>query len=318
MFGYTLRRILWIIPVLWAIATITFFLMHAVPGGPFTREKDRPPAIEAAIEREYGLDKSIFEQYVTYLGKLLQGDLGISFSDRQPVIDTIKESGFTSIQVAFFSLLLAVAVGMTLGTLSALRHNGIADYVGVVFATIGASVPHFVLAAFLVIVFSVNLGWFDQLGWGGPNDVSDIFNPSAYEWRKMVLPVVALAALPAAYIARVTRASMLEVFGQDYIRTARAKGLAEYRVVLGHTVKNAMIPVLTVIGPIAAILISGSFIIESMFNINGMGREYIISVQRRDYGIIMGTTLFYALIVAVANLVVDLMYAVVDPRIRYR
>jgi oligopeptide transport system permease protein len=187
----------------------------------------------------------------------------------------------------------------------------------VLFATLGASVPHFVLAAFLVIVFSVNLGWFDQLGWGGPEKASDLLNPSAYDYRKMVLPVVALGALPAAYIARVTRASVLEVLNQDYVRTARAKGLRERRVILGHTVKNALIPVLTVLGPIAALLVSGSFIIESMFNISGIGREYVFAVQQRDYGLIMGTTLFFALIVSVITLIVDLLYAVADPRIRY-
>jgi oligopeptide transport system permease protein len=170
----------------------------------------------------------------------------------------------------------------------------------------------------MVIIFSVNLGWFDQFGWGGPEQARDLLNPSAYDWNNMVLPVIALAALPAAYIARVTRASVLEVLNQDYIRTARAKGLREFRVVARHTIKNALIPVLTVIGPIAALLLSGSFIIESMFNINGIGREFIVSVQRRDYGLIMGTIILYAFTVAVINLIVDLMYAVVDPRIRYR
>ena len=317
MLGYVLRRVLWIISVLWVIATITFFLMHAVPGGPFTREKERTPALERAIQAEYGLDQPVYEQYVRYLGRLVRGDLGISFRDRQPVIDTIQTQGFISAQIAFLSLLLAVTVGMTLGTLSALKHNGPLDYVGVIFATIGASVPHFVLAAFLSTILSVQLGWFDLLGWGGPKAASDLLNPSAYDYRKMVLPVIALSTLPAAYIARVTRASMLEVLNQDYIRTARAKGLRESRVVFRHTLKNAMIPVLTVIGPIAAILVSGSFIIEEMFNISGIGKEYVVAVRGRDYGLIMGTTLFFTLIVSVSSLVVDLLYAVVDPRIRY-
>jgi len=318
MFAYTFRRILWIVPVLLVIATITFFLMQAVPGGPFVREKDRPPAIEAAIQKQYGLDKPVHEQYITYMGNLLQGDLGISFIDRQPVDEKIRTSGFISLQIALLSLLVATVAGMTLGTISGLNHNGPADYAGVLFATVGASIPNFVLAAFLVIVFSVNLGWFDQLGWGGPKTPSEIFDPSAYDYKKMVMPVIALAALPAAYIARVTRASILEVLNQDYIRTARAKGLSERRVVLGHTLKNAMIPILTVLGPITALLVSGSFIIETMFNINGIGREFVTSIQQRDYGLIMGTTLFFALIVAIASLIVDLLYAVVDPRIRYR
>jgi oligopeptide transport system permease protein len=317
MLGYTFRRVLWIVPVLWVIATITFFMMQAVPGGPFVREKERPPAIERAIQAEYGLDKPVWRQYTIYIGNLVRGDLGISFQDRQPVSDTIRRSGFISLQIALISLFFAATFGMGLGIISALKHNGLADYGGVLFATLGASVPHFVLAAFLVIVFSVNLGWFDQLGWGGPEKASDLLNPSAYDYRKMVLPVVALGALPAAYIARVTRASVLEVLNQDYVRTARAKGLRERRVILGHTVKNALIPVLTVLGPIAALLVSGSFIIESMFNISGIGREYVFAVQQRDYGLIMGTTLFFALIVSVITLIVDLLYAVADPRIRY-
>ena len=182
------------------------------------------------------------------------------------------------------------------------------------FARVGAAM----LAAFMSIIFAVNLGWLKTLGCGGPSEPSELFNLSAYDWEKMVIPVVALATLPAAFIARVTRASMLEVLNQDYIRTARAKGLREQRVVLRHTIKNALIPVLTVIGPIAAILLSGSFIIESMFGIPGLGDEFVESARKRDYGVIMGTTLLFALTVALANLVIDLLYAAVDPRIRYR
>ena len=319
MASYTLRRVLWILPVLWVIATLTFFLMQAVPGGPFDSEKTRPPAQERALQEKYGLDEPVYQQYGRYLLRLAQLDLGISFSKQErPVSEIIRSAGFISLQIAFLSLMVAVTVGMTLGTISALQHNGPLDYVSVVFATIGASVPHFVLAAFLVIVFAVNLGWLDTLEWGGPERARDLFTPSAYEWRKMILPVVSLSMLPAAYIARVTRASMLEVLNQDYIRTARAKGLSEYRVVLRHTIKNALIPVLTVIGPIAALLISGSFIIETMFGIGGIGRESIRAVQARDYGMIMGTTLFFAFIVSLSNLIVDLLYAAVDPRIRYR
>jgi oligopeptide transport system permease protein len=251
------------------------------------------------------------------MGNLAQGDLGVSFKTDRSVAQTIRDKGFVSMQIAVLSLVVAVAIGVTFGTFAALNHNGPADYAGVGFATFGASVPHFILAALLVIVFAVNLGWFDTLGWGGPSKVSEIFDASAYDWRKLVLPVVALAMLPAAYIARVTRASVLEVMNQDYIRTARAKGLREYRVVVGHTIKNALIPVLTVIGPLGAVLLSGSFIIESMFGIPGIGKESITAVQARDYGLIMGTTLYFALIVVIVNLVVDLLYAVVDPRIRY-
>jgi oligopeptide transport system permease protein len=318
MLGYTVRRVLWIVPVLWVIATITFFLMHAVPGGPFSSDKDRPEGQDAAIDAAYGFDDPILVQYRTYMTNLLQGDLGISFDGGEPVTDIIRSRGFITLQIGVLSLTSAVIVGMSLGTLSALKHNGLVDYAGVLFATIGASIPNFVLAAFMSIIFAVNLGWLKTLGWGGPSEFSEILDPSAYDWRKMIIPVVALATLPAAYIARVTRASMLEVLNQDYIRTARAKGLREQRVVLRHTIKNALIPVLTVIGPIAAILLSGSFIIESMFGIPGLGDEFVESARKRDYGVIMGTTLLFALTVALANLVIDLLYAAVDPRIRYR
>jgi oligopeptide transport system permease protein len=319
MAAYTIRRVLWIIPVLWVIATVTFFIMQAVPGGPFESEKTRPPELQRALDDKYGLDDPIWQQYGRYMWKLGQFDLGIGTARLgEPVTKTIQRSGFVSLQIALLGLLLATSVGLVLGTISALQHNGPLDYLGVLFATVGASVPHFVLGAFLSIVFAINLEWFDLVGWGGPKSPRDVFDPSAYDWRTMVLPVLALSMLPAAYVARVTRASMLEVLNQDYIRTARAKGLREYRVVMRHAVKNALIPVLTIIGPIAALLVSGSFIIETMFGINGIGRESIKAVLQRDYGLIMGTTLFFALVVALSNLIVDLLYAAVDPRIRYR
>ncbi len=304
MFGYILRRLMWMIPVLFFIATITFFLMHRVPGGPFTSEKSRPPAVEEALRRKYGLDKPLFVQYRTYLWNVLHGDLGISTrqSDR-PVTQIIRDGIRVTAQLGLLAFVVAVGVGLVLGTLAALNRNGPIDYLSVFFATAGASLPNFVLAVFLIIIFAVNLHWFDIIGWGEP--------------RKMVLPVIALSTLPAAYLARITRASMLEVLGQDYVRTARAKGLHERSVVLRHIIKNGMIPVLTLIGPIAANLVTGSFIVETIYSIPGIGRAFVVSVFDRDYGLIMGTTLFYAFVVVIANLLVDIMYAVVDPRIKY-
>ena len=317
MTGYIIRRILWIIPVLWAVATITFLLMHAVPGGPFDREKELPPGVLANLERKYNLDKPLYAQYGLYLKGLVQGDLGVSFRNEREVRDIIQEGFQVTAQLGIVAFLYAVVFGMTLGTVAALNQNKIGDYFGVFFATIGTAMPNFIIATFLVIIFSVELGWFDVLGWGGP-DWREMWNPFAWNFRKVVLPMLALGTLPAAYIARVTRASMLEVLRQDYIRTARAKGLAEYVVVLRHTVKNAMVPVLTVIGPIFAFLVTGSFIVERIFAINGVGRRFVDAVFVRDYGMIMGTVLFYAAIIAIANLVVDILYAVVDPRIRYQ
>jgi oligopeptide transport system permease protein len=316
--AYTLRRVLWIIPVLWAVATITFFMMHAVPGGPFTSEKDVPPAIEEALNERYNLDEPLWKQYTLYLWNSAHGDLGLSFQGDRDVSTLLRDGFFVTAQLGVMGLILAAIVGMTLGIMSALNHNGPLDYIGVVFATIGASVPHFIMATFLAIFFAINLPWFKLLGWGGPTEYADFFNPSVWDWRKVVIPVIAVSTLPAAFIARVTRASILEVLNQDYIRTARAKGLRERNVILRHTIKNAMIPVLTVLGPIAATLVTGSFIIETMFGIPGVGRAFVTAVSRRDYGMIMGSTLFFTLIVTVANLIVDLAYAAVDPRIRYR
>jgi len=316
MTGYVIRRLLWMIPLLWGVATITFFLMHLVPGGPFDREKDLPEATKALLERKYNLDEPLPKQYVLYLWNLAHGDLGTSFTRDQEVRDIIRDGFGVSAQLGLTAFAFAVVVGMSLGIISALNQNKLGDYIGVVFATVGASMPNFVVATLGVLIFSVQLGWFDVLGWGGPS-WSEFYNPFAWDFRKVVLPVLSVGLLPAAYVARITRASMLEVLRQDYIRVARAKGLPEHRVVLRHAVKNALIPVLTVAGPIFAILVTGSFIVERIFVIPGMGRPFVDSVFRRDYGVIMGTTIFFATIVAFVNLIVDLLYAVVDPRIRY-
>ena len=305
MTAYVIRRILWTIPVLWAVATITFFLMHAVPGGPFDRDRPLPASVQANLKAKYNLDKPLVEQYVLYFKDLAQGDLGTSFRTQQPVTELIKAGWVPTLQLGLMAFFFAMIIGVTLGTVSALNHNRPADYFGVFFATVGTALPNFVLATFLVIIFSVKLGWFDVLGWEFGN------------YRKMVLPILTLGVLPAAYVARVTRASLLEVLNQDYIRTARAKGLAETAVIMRHTIKNAMVPVLTIAGPLAAVLVTGSFITETIFQINGIGRRFVLSIFDRDYGLIMGTVLLYSVIVVIANLIVDILYAVVDPRIRY-
>ena len=306
MTGYVVRRILWAIPVLWAIVTITFFLMHAVPGGPFDRDRELSPTVRANLERKYGLDDPIYQQYTTYLGNLVQGDLGVSLRDEREVTTIIRDGLKVTIQLGVSAFIFATIFGFAMGIIAALNHNRFGDYVSVFLATIGSAAPNFILATFLVIIFSVQLGWTDVIGW-------ELFNP-----RKMILPVISLGMLPAAYIARITRASMLEVLNQDYVRTARSKGLSEYVVVIRHTVRNALVPVLTVLGPIFAVLVTGSFIIETTFAINGVGRYFVTSIGSRDYGVIMGTTIFFATVVVIANLVVDLLYAVVDPRIRYQ
>jgi oligopeptide transport system permease protein len=305
MIAYTIRRVLLIIPLVVAVATITFFLMHAVKGGPFDSDRPLSEATRANLDERYGLDKSLPQQYVTYLGNLAQGDLGISFSNDRPVRDIISERFPVSLQVGICAFIFAVTLGLGLGIISSLNQNGIGDYVGVFLATSGAALPSFVLAPILVIIFALKLRWFDVIGW-------EMFN-----YHKMVLPTIAFGFLPAAFIARITRASMLDVLRQDYIRTARAKGVQEFAVVMRHALKNAMIPVLTIMGPIFATLVVGSFIIERAFQIPGLGRSFVESVLVRDYGVIMGVTIFYAVVIASMNLIVDLLYAVADPRIRY-
>ena len=303
MIAYIVRRVLWLIPVLWFVATITFFLMHQVPGGPFDRDKQLPPQTLANLNRKYGLEKPGWQQYVLYLTNALHGDFGNSYSSSDhPVTDVIGQGMPPSALLGTLALLICVAAGLSLGVLAALNQNGPLDYVSVFLATLGASTPSFISGLLLIFLFSLYLHVLPVTGWG--------------DWQHVIMPVIALAFLPTAYVARITRASMLEVMRQDYVRTARAKGLRPRVVVLRHVVKNALIPVLTLLGPIAANLVTGSFVIEYLFSIPGIGRAFVQSVSARDYGLIMGVTLFYAFVIAMANLIVDLLYAVVDPRIR--
>lgn len=292
------------IPVLVGVSLITFTLMHLVPGGPWDKDKNFGAEVVANLNRRYGLDLPVWMQYLRFLGNALRGDLGVSFAYQDRSVTDIIMGGLpTTATLGGLALLFALVVGIGLGISAALRQNSMIDYVCVFFATIGASVPSFVIGILLVITFSVKFHLLPTKGWGAP--------------EQMIMPVLALGALPASYLARITRASMLEITRQDFIRTARAKGLSPAAVVLGHMVKNMLIPVITVAGPLAAFLITGSFIIETLFSIPGIGRLFVQGVFQRDYGLVMGTTLLYTVVVAVANLLVDLLYAVVDPRIRY-
>lgn len=321
MLAYTIRRILWMIPLLWAIATITFCLMHLTPGGPWAADKPVSPSVEAALNARYNLDKPLYEQYGLYFWNLAQFDLGISFQGDREVTAILATGLPVSFQLGMLAFFYAVLVGVSLGVIAALNRNRVADYLSVFFSTIGTAMPNFVLAGFMIMLFSLELGWFGVRGWGGPPVWPwnlDFWNPGNWDYRKMVMPVIALGTLPAAFIARITRASVLEVLSQDYIRTARSKGLREQVIILRHTIKNAMVPILTISGPIFAGLVTGSFIVEHIFAINGVGRHFVTAIFRRDYAMIMGVTLFYALVVAVANLIVDVLYATVDPRIRYQ
>ena len=297
-------RFLWIIPVLFVVTLLTFALMHSVPGGPWAREKALPPQTVARLNAKFGLDDPIYVQYVRWAGNLLRGDLGPSFKFADRSVNEIVGDGIgTTMQLGLMAFILSVLVGIPLGIFSALGHNRWPDYLSTAISIIGVAVPSFVLALLLVLFFAVTLRWFPTGGWKGPE-----------YW---VLPTIALAGFPIAVIARYTRASMLEVTRKDYIRTAHSKGLRGGSVVSRHMIRNALIPVVTILGPTLAYLVTGSFIIESVFGIPGIGRYYITSISQKDYGVLMAMTILYAFAVAFLNLVVDVLYAYIDPRIRY-
>jgi oligopeptide transport system permease protein len=278
--------------------------MHAVPGGPWSSERAVSPGVQAKINKQYGLDKPIPLQYVDWVVSLAQGDFGPSFRYADRSVNAIIADGLPkSIQLGVMAFIVAVALGIPLGVFAALGHNKAPDYAATGISIIGIATPSFVLAILLVVLFSVVLKWFPTGGWKGPET-----------W---VLPVIALAGYQVAVIARYTRASMLEVTRKDYIRTAQSKGLRSRAVVTRHMLRNALIPVVTILGPIFAFLVTGSFIIETFFGIPGIGRYYVQGIAGRDYGMIMATTVIFALAVAVLNVIVDVLYAFIDPRIRY-
>jgi oligopeptide transport system permease protein len=301
---YLARRILWIIPVLFAVSIITFVLMHAVPGGPWDAEKRLPAGVQARLNAEYGLDKPLYEQYIQWAGAFVTGDLGPSYRSRDRRVNDIVADGIaTTVQLGVMAFTLSVVVGIPLGIFAALGHNRWPDYLSTSVSIIGIATPSFVLAILLVVLFAVELGWFPTGGWKGP--------------QYWVLPTVALAGFPIAVIARYTRASMLEVTRKDYIRTAQSKGLGNTSVVTRHMIRNALIPVVTILGPTLAFLVTGSFIIETIFSVPGIGRFYISAISTRDYSLLMAMTMLYAFAIAFLNVVVDVLYAYIDPRIRY-
>jgi oligopeptide transport system permease protein len=278
--------------------------MHLVPGGPWDRDKPLDPKVVAALNIKYGLDKPFFVQYGNFLLGLLHGDLGISYSFQDRSVTQILMQGLPkTATLGTVAFILALLIGIPFGMAAALRQNSWVDYACVMFSTIFASIPGFVFGIVLMIVFSVILHWLPTSGWGTPSQV--------------VMPAVALAALPGAFIARITRASTLETMRQDYVRTARSKGLLERVVLIRHILRNALIPVVTVAGPEFAALVTGSVIVETIFSIPGIGRLFVQGVFARDYGLIMGSILFYAFVISIANLVVDILYGMIDPRIRY-
>lgn len=305
MLRYILRQLLWMIPVLFVISIITFALAHAVPGGPFDREKALPPEIIANLEKFYGLDKPVWRQYVDYIGGIItRFDFGPVMSSRSRRVNDIFASHLpVSAQLGVLSLLIAIGIGVPLGIIAALKQNSFWDYLGIAVAIFGVSVPNIVMGPLLIVIFALTLNILPVAGWGTP--------------AKMIMPALALGTSSAARIARLTRASMLQVIREDYIRTARAKGLSERVVMVRHALKNAFIPVATILGPMFAALVTGTFVVEQIFAIPGMGKYFITSVTNRDYPVVMGTILLYAFFLVLANLAVDVTYAFLDPRIRY-
>jgi len=309
MTAYVIRRLLWIIPVLFVITLITFGLMHTVRGGPFEPGSSKSTeATRVALAAKYHLDQPVYNQYFYYMEHLVQGDLGPDLvSQGTSVNDILGKSWKPTAVLGLLATVYVIVVGITLGVIAAMNRNTILDYLSVGFATVGASAPNFVLGIMLVVLFAVQLGWLPAIGW----------SKGWTDWKPGILPTIVLGSLPAAYVARLTRASMIEVMNQDYVRTARAKGLRERVVITRHILRNALIPVLTLVGPIVATLVTGSFIVEQFFAIPGIGRAYVQAIVGRDYPVIMATTLLYAFVISIANLGVDLAYAVIDPRIRY-
>ena len=302
MFGYLIRRLLALILVLLFVALITFALMHIAPGGPWDRERRLDPAVEANLDAKYHLDQPLPIQFVQYVFGLLHGDLGLSFTNPGFSVQEVIGRGLAvTVQLGLLAAALAIAVGVPLGVLAALKQNSLLDYGSMFFAILGYTTPSFVLGIFLIVLFAVHWHTLPPGGWGRP--------------AAMIMPIVTLAAAPTAILARYTRASMLDIRSQDYVRTARAKGLHERTVVVQHMVRNALLPIITVLGPVIAALVTGSFIVETVFRVPGIGRLYINSIFARDYPLIMGTTLLYAVAIAVFNLVVDVLYVVADPRI---
>lgn len=323
MTKYIIRRLLWFIPVLFAVMLVTFLLAHAIPGGPFDFAGDRslPESVRANLQAKYNLDLPLWRQFVEYVWDLLRLDMGPSFRFRgQTVNDIISHTLPISFQLGVLAILLGLVIGIPAGIVAALKHNSWLDYTSSFVAIIGISIPSLVLAPLLIFLFAVKLGWLPAARWGV--DYTDLYlgfipPPSIDFFKHAILPTVTLGTGYAAIFARLTRGSLLQVVREDYIRTARAKGLRERAVIVGHALRNSIIPVVTILGPLFAAVVTGTFVVEQIFGIPGMGTHFISSVGNRDYPVVMGTALTYAVLLVIANLVVDITYAWIDPRIRY-
>ena len=309
MVVYLLGRVSGIAVVFVIVSMLAFLLMHSIPGGPFDEEKSPlPPAAKENILRKYGLDRPLPEQYVRYMGNALHGDFGISFqSPTETVTQLIARTWPTSMLLGGLAILLAFSVGLTSGILSAVHQNTWIDYVVTFVSTLGITVPNFVIALWLLLVFAVGLAWLPTGGW--PADPSD-------DLKTLIMPVITLSLHPMALVARYTRSSLVEVLHAEFVRTARAKGLQEAAVVVGHALKNALIPLITILGPQIPNLITGTIFVEVIFRVPGLGRFFVTSISLRDYPMIMATMLLVATLWSITYLLSDVLYTVVDPRVR--
>ncbi len=299
---YILKRIGLAILTVWVVITVTFFVMHAVPGGPFMSEKAVSPAAQAALEAKYGLDKPLIEQYFTYLKDIVtKFDFGPSLKQRgRQVIDVIRDGMRTSVKLGVIAAAGAAAAGIPLGAVAALRRNKLIDKVIMVITTAFVSMPSFIMGSLLLVLFAIR--------WA-------LLPANGSTAQGLILPIITLALYPMAYITRLTRSSMLDVLGQDYIRTAKAKGVSGVKIIFGHALKNSLIPVITYFGPMLAYIVTGSLVVEQIFAVPGIGRAFVSSITNRDYPMVMGTTIILAVLIVVMNLVSDILYKVVDPRI---
>lgn len=300
--SYILKRLILAVLTVWVVITLTFFVMRAVPGGPFMSEKAISPAAQAALEAKYGLDKPLMEQYFTYLKDIvLHFDFGPSLKQRgRMVIDVITDGLRTSVKLGVIAAFFAAIIGIVLGAVAALNRNKFIDKCVMVLTTALISMPTFIIGSLMLILFSVKLGWL----------------PANGETAKgLILPIISLGLYPMSYITRLTRSSMLDVLGQDYIRTAKAKGVSRAMIIFGHALKNSLIPVITYFGPMLAYIVTGSLIVEQIFAVPGIGRAFVNSITNRDYPLIMGTTIVLATLIVIMNLVSDILYKVADPRI---
>jgi oligopeptide transport system permease protein len=305
MGSYYLKRIVSSLITLIIITSLIFLMMHSIPGGPFTREKPVSPEILQALNEKYNLDAPLYEQYLDYLKGLVTFDLGPSFSKVGTTVNELLISGFPhSAIIGGFASLIIIVFGMPLGIISAIKQHKTADYLVMFMATVGVTIPSFVMATLIIYFFAGQLGWIPTFG---------VSTPLGY-----IGPVIALCGYSLAFVSRLTRSSMLEVLQQDYIRTARANGISEFKIIAKHAVKNALIPVVTYLGPMIADIMTGSFVIEKIFAIPGMGRYYVESVTNRDYTVLLGMTIFYAAFYILMVLLVDIAYGFIDPKIRLR